>query len=165
MDKCAWTKILDQSDKKDLIRLIKKMADLDDRSETILIEYCKKRADPHQKEQLYERQLQMKWDSIHPIVDDANEYGGCPEEDEDRVYDTLYEMQEIAKAHATAWNTRKGIIDEMLEQANYGNSGFDDILFETVLELCREKAEKKISGRASDKIWRVLLAGCRRFTL
>ena len=31
----------------------------------------------------------------------------------------------------------------MLEQASYGNSGFDDILFETVLEFCREKSEKR----------------------
>ncbi len=143
MNKRAWTKILEQSDKKDLVGLIINMADTNDAAETILIEYCKKKANPHQKELLYERQLQMKWDSIQPIVDEANEYGGCSREDENQVYDTLYEMQEIVKEHATAWDTRKDIADEMLEQANYGNSGFDDILFETALEFCRKKPEKK----------------------
>lgn len=143
MNESAWIKILEQSDKKDLLILIQKMAAISSESENMLIEYCKQKADTHQKEQLYERQLQIKWNSIDSIIDDANAYGGCPQENEDLVYDTLYEMQEIVKTHKTAWDTRKSIADEMLEQANYGNSGFDDILFETVQEFCKEKSEKK----------------------
>ena len=68
----AWIKILEQSDKKDLLILIQKMADISSESENLLIEYCKQKADTHQKELLYERQLQIKWNSIDSIIDDAN---------------------------------------------------------------------------------------------
>ena len=136
------TSLLKKADKEELISLIERMADADSASEHVLLEYCKGKASPKDKKLLHDRQLEMKWDSIREIVDTANEYGGCSDDDEDDVYDALYEMQELVKKDSTSWDVRKDILDEILEQAGYGNSGFDDILYETAMKFCQEKEEK-----------------------
>ncbi|MDR0671875.1 MAG: hypothetical protein LBF64_06135, partial [Oscillospiraceae bacterium] len=79
------------------------------------------------------------WEKAEVIIDQFNEYGGGPDDEEEEAYDYMSDMCELIPK--LSWDVRQEIIDGMLVQYHYGNSGFDDILTETCFEMCDAKEE------------------------
>jgi tetratricopeptide (TPR) repeat protein len=79
------------------------------------------------------------WEKAEAIIDRFNEYGGGPDEEEDEACDCIHDMCKLIPK--LSWDVRQEIIDGMLVQYHYGNSGFDDILTETCFEMCDAEEE------------------------
>jgi hypothetical protein len=94
------------------------------------------------------------WRKAEKIIDEFNQYGGGSEYEEEEVYGFIESISELIPS--LSWATRKKIIDGMLVQYHYGNSGFDDSLTDACFELCKERDEwlylvEKLN--ANDRRW------------
>ncbi|MDR1060654.1 MAG: hypothetical protein LBL83_05470 [Clostridiales bacterium] len=114
----------------------------------LLVELCKKIPAVHQHVLLWgktagngenERLALEYWARAEAIIDSFNTYGGGPEDEEDECCDEIERLSQLIPE--LSWETRQEIMDGMLEQYHYGNSGFDDMLTDTCFELCREREE------------------------
>ena len=76
------------------------------------------------------------WRKAEKIIDEFNRYGGGDEDDEEQAYEYIRSISELIPS--LSWVTRKKIMDGLLVQYHYGNSGFDDPLTDACFELCRE---------------------------
>ena len=79
------------------------------------------------------------WSKAEKIIDEFNEYGGGPDDEEDEACGFMESISELIPA--LSWQTRRKIMDGMLVQYHYGNSGFDDMLTDTCFEMCKERDE------------------------
>ena len=79
------------------------------------------------------------WGNAESIISQFNEYGGGPDEDEEEACEYINELCDLIPK--LSWDTRREIVDEMLVQYHYGNSGFDDLLTDTCHEMCKEQEE------------------------
>lgn len=79
------------------------------------------------------------WEKAEKIINEFNEYGGGSEYEENEAYDFIESISELVST--LSWKTRQKIIDGMLVQYFYGNSGFDDPLTDACFELCKERDE------------------------
>ena len=66
------------------------------------------------------------WGNAEAIIDNFNTYGGGPDEDEDECCDEIEKLCKLIPE--LTWETRQEIMDGMLEQYHYGNSGFTNLL-------------------------------------
>jgi len=141
MDKKTLNLLIGKMKKKKLLELISQMTLYSSGAEEILLDYCKNDKMVENKNIVFEMQLQNLWDAAYSIIDDANSYGGCHYEEEEFACDEIYEMQSLIAKYEISWEVRKDILDKMLEQIIYDNSGFTDILLETTDELCQTDNE------------------------
>jgi uncharacterized Zn finger protein len=79
------------------------------------------------------------WKKAEVIIDQFNEYGGGPDDDEEAACEYICEMGKLIPK--LSWEARQKIVDRMLEQYSYGNSGFEDMLIEACYKMCSEKDE------------------------
>ena len=79
------------------------------------------------------------WRRAEKIIDEFNAYGGGPEDEEDECCDEIEGLCRLIPE--LSWDTRQEIMDGMLAQYRYGNSGFEDLLTDTCFELCKEREE------------------------
>jgi tetratricopeptide (TPR) repeat protein len=94
------------------------------------------------------------WEKAEIIIDQFNEYGGGSDDDEEAACDYICEMSKLIPK--LSWEARQKIVDRMLEQYSYGNSGFEDMLIETCYEMCNEKDELVYLAErflSSGKLW------------
>jgi hypothetical protein len=114
----------------------------------LLVELCKKIPAVHQHVLLWgktagneenDRLALEYWASAEAIIDSFNTYGGGPRDDEDECCEAIERLCRLIPE--LSWETRQDIMDGMLEQYHYGNSGFDDMLTDTCFELCKEREE------------------------
>lgn len=96
------------------------------------------------------------WLKAEIIIDRFNEYGGGSYSEEEDGYDYIERVCELFPV--LSWKTRQEIMDRMLTQYYYSNSGFDDELTDACFRMCQDKqdwlylAEKLLSyGRDWDK--------------
>ena len=83
------------------------------------------------------------WKKAEKIIDDFNEYGGGSEYEENEAYGFIESISELVSA--LSWKTRQKIIDGMLVQYFYGNSGFDDPL--------TDRSEERRVGKECRSRW------------
>jgi len=79
------------------------------------------------------------WEKAEKIIDEFNSYGGGPEYEENEAYGYIESISELIPT--LSWGTRQEIMDGMLVQYHYSNSGFDDSLIEACFEMCKEHDE------------------------
>lgn len=79
------------------------------------------------------------WRKSEKIIDEFNKYGGGSEYEEEESYDFIEKICELIPV--LSWKTRRKIMDGMLVQYHYGNSGFDDALTDACFQLCKERGE------------------------
>lgn len=133
-------KVLSNQDKNELIKIIAKLSNYSPDAEEWLLEYCSKNGNVDDANLIARKQIQHYWYIARDIIDDANAYGGTAQEDE--AYDALSKIDELVQKNKLSWEFRRPIVDEMLEQFFYGNSGFDDSLIESCEIMCQSKDEK-----------------------
>ncbi len=143
MDKNTLNNIIGKMGKKELINLINEMIMLNGAAEQTLLNYCEKKSTEDNRNLIFERQLVQYWNNAYHTIDQANECGGCSERDEDDACYEIEKMTELVKENDLSWNCRKGVLDEMLKQALYDNSGFTDCLMESAYEFCKNDDENE----------------------
>ena len=79
------------------------------------------------------------WRKAEAIVDEFNAYGGGPEDEEDEAYEYIEKVCELIPK--LSWETRQKIMDGMLAQYHYGNSGFGDTLTDACFDMCTKREE------------------------
>ena len=165
MDKKTLNLLIGKMKKKKLLELISQMTLYSSGAEEILLDYCKNDKMVENKNIVFEMQLQNLWDAAYSIIDDANSYGGCHYEEE-LACDEIYEMQSLIAKYEISWEVRKDILDKMLEQIIYDNSGFTDILLETTDELCQTDNEylylADLLSKHNDSYYRKIAASIYR---
>lgn len=88
-------------------------------------------------------ELENYWREARAVIRQFNDYGGGPEEDDEYASDNLWKMDEIVNKNDISWKVRAAILDEMLEEFNIGNSGFDDLLIDVASSFCISEQEKR----------------------
>lgn len=79
------------------------------------------------------------WRKAERLIQEFNDYGGGSEYEEDEACAYMASISELVPT--LSWKTRQKIMDGMLAQYYYGNSGFDDPLTDACFELCQERDE------------------------
>lgn len=142
MDIATAKKLLAEQSKQDLIRIIARLSTYSDDAESWLLEYCGKHGAADGKQLAAETQLRHEWGIAREIIAEANEFGGTYEDREEDACDALARMDTLLRKNKFAWDFRKPIVDEMLEQFFEGNSGFEDTLVDSCETLCKARDEK-----------------------
>lgn len=143
MDKKTINEIIGKMPKKNLVEMIELMIRYNCDAEQTLLDYCQSHTFQDNKDLIAQRQLIKHWGTAERIIQSANDYGGCSEEDEETACEEIEVILEIVKENILSWESRKLVIDGMLEQISADNSGFTDFLVDSVLELCQSDTERE----------------------
>ena len=79
------------------------------------------------------------WRKAEKIIGEFNKYGGGSDYEEEEGYNYIEKVCELTPV--LPWKTRQKIMDGMLAQYHYGNSGFDDALTDACFQICIERNE------------------------
>lgn len=142
MDNSTVIQLVGKMEKRELIQLIGHLVQMNSAAEQSLLEYCQKKPSPANKNLVNEKLLIKLWKNALAIIDEANTYGGCDENDEDDAGWELEEITKLVQGNDISWDCRRTILDEMMIQIAYDNSGFTDILVDTAEVFCRTNDEK-----------------------
>ena len=143
MDRKTVNELIGKMSKKNLIEMIELMVRYNSEAEQTLLDYCQKHTVEDNKNLVLERQLTKHWGKAEQIIECANNYGGCCEEDEETACEEIEVVLKIVKENNLSWKSRKMVIDGMIEQISADNSGFTDFLVDSVLELCQSDTERE----------------------
>ena len=141
MDKKTVNRMLEGATKQDFIEIISNMSVFSTSAEQIILDWCKRNNEKN-KMHAIEIELNNLWMKAREIISEFNTYGGGPDSDEDDAVDYLWRIESHVKKQKVSWNVRVRILDEMLEEFNIGNSGFNDLLIDIASSLCKTKEEK-----------------------
>ena len=93
----------------------------------ILLEWFQTRS-PLDQTQVGDKLLEEYWDRAEKIIAKFNEFGGGPEEQEERAYAWLEKISELRKNGQLSADARLDFIDEAFSEYDKENSGFEDTL-------------------------------------
>lgn len=142
MDKKMVRDILKGAENKDLIQIISAMSKKSEEAEQVIIDWCKKNNKDGKKKAI-ETELRNLWKKAREVISEFNMYGGGFYSDEDEAADAMRKIDEIVSVHDISWEVRVAILDEMMEEFNIGNSGFDDMLIDIASAFCQTDEEKR----------------------
>lgn len=106
---------------------------------------------------LNEELLWEHWYNAKSIISQFNEYGGGSEDEENECYDYLGDIEDIAEKGKISTESKFEFMDELFEEYNVGNSGFEDKMMDICFTLCKTKEEwqylvKKLGEKPTE--WR-----------
>lgn len=145
MDNKTIKRLIQNYSAAQLQELILAIADNNHPAQQALLEYCQKKGKTQKPEDystVIVNQLEHHWTRASEIIDEFNEYGGGPEDEEDIAYDELEKMTEILETEEIPWEPRRELLEEVLDFVRMDNSGFSDTLMDVASSLCRTKEEK-----------------------
>ncbi|MCJ7616645.1 MAG: hypothetical protein MUO43_08935 [Desulfobacterales bacterium] len=90
---------------------------------------------------LNEELLWENWYEAKSIISKFNEYGGGPEDEEEECYSNLDHIEALAEKGEISTKVKFEFLDELFEEYNVGNSGFEDKMMELCFILCKTKEE------------------------
>ncbi|GAU77718.1 hypothetical protein [Fusibacter sp. 3D3] len=143
MDKRMLNELIGKMPKKSLIEMIEIMIRFNSAAEQELLDYCQNHALSENKNMINQKQIQKHWSKAYRIIDNSNTYGGCSEEDEETACDEMDAILNLVRENIASWECRKEVIDGMLEQIAFDNSGFTDMLVDSAMEICKDEIEKE----------------------
>ena len=100
------------------------------------LKWCNENGSEETKGDAKNKLILELWRGIEKIIDMANEYGGCDYDDEDGAYELLSDIEKMAQNGGISWASRKQLIDKMMTQVYYDNSGFTDGLLDACRAMC-----------------------------
>lgn len=145
MDNKTVKKLIQNYAPAELQELILAIVSKNPAAQQALLDYCQKKGKkPKSKnyETIIINQLEHHWTRASEIIDEFNEYGGGPEEEEEIASDELEKMMELLETEEIPWEPRKELLEEVLEYIPMDNSGFYDMLTDVADAMCRTKEEK-----------------------
>ncbi|NLB20392.1 MAG: hypothetical protein GX829_06120 [Clostridium sp.] len=162
MDKSVISTITKRLKKKDLIALVEALTLYNEYGQDVLLEFCHKFMQPGDRDFYSENQIINHWNNALEIIDEANTYGGCSESDGDEAKHEIESLVKIFKTNIITTEVQEGVIDVMLDQNIYHNSGFTDLLVDSLMEICQLKdAQEYLAdglAESTDKYYRGLAA-------
>lgn len=85
--------------------------------------------------------LMKYWKHAKKIISDFNEYGGGNEKDEDKAYELLDNISIILNEEELPKNIKAKLLDDIFQEYNMHNSGFEDALIDLSFQICSTKEE------------------------
>ena len=145
MDNKKIKKLIQNYDTAELQELILAIVSKNPSAQQALLKYCQKKGKtlkPEDYAPVIINHLENHWIRASEILDEFNEYGGGPEEEEEIACDELEKMTELLETEEIPWEPRKELLEEVLDFIRMDNSGFSDMLTDVVRSMCRTKEEK-----------------------
>ena len=142
MDEKTLEQLIGNLDKNDLLKLIGQIVQTNSAAEQDLLVFCQKKSTPANSKLIVGELMLKRWHNARDIISDANEYGGCSDEEEGDADWELEEITKLVQANDIPWEYRKAVLDEMLVQIAHDNSGFTDTLVDMAELLCQSASEK-----------------------
>ncbi len=90
---------------------------------------------------LNEERLWEHWYDAKSIISQFNEYGGGPEDEEEECDGHLDHIEELAEKGEISTEVKCEFLDELFEEYNVGNSGFEDKMMDICFVLSKTKEE------------------------
>ena len=141
MDNKTIKNLLQNYDKAELQKLLIAILSKNSAAQQVLLDYCRKNGKPLKQEDysaIILNQLENHWTRASEIIDEFNEYGGGPEEEEEIACDELEKMTELLETEEIPWEPRKELLEEGLDFIRMDNSGFSDMLTDLADAMCLE---------------------------
>ena len=145
MDNKTIKKLIQNYETAELQELILAIVSKNPSAQQALLKYCQKKGKtlkPEDYAAVIINQLENHWTRASEIIDEFNEYGGGPEEEEEIACDELEKMTELLETEEIPWEPRKELLEEVLDFIRMDKSGFSDMLTDVVRSMCRTKEEK-----------------------
>ena len=145
MDNKTIKKLIQNYDTAELQEMVLAIVSRNPSAQQALLDYCQKNGKtlkPKDYSTVITNQLKHHWNRASEIIDEFNEYGGGPEEEEEIACDELEKMMEILETEEIPWEPRKEMLEEVLDFVRMDNSGFSDMLTDVADSMCRTKEEK-----------------------
>lgn len=141
MDNKTLDKLIGKYDKKQLINLIGYMVNTSVTAKQSLLDYCQKNSNPDNHIFIVEKQILQHWNKAADIIQEFDRYGGGRESDEDNACYEIEKIVELLENNIISWESRKSLLDELLEFVASDNSGFTDYLMDIAVIMCNNKEE------------------------
>jgi len=143
--KMAKINILENSKLKDftkeqLIEIINKTANKNKSFKQEIEESVNNKQADFEEENNYSKYCSL-WEEAEEIISKFNEYGGGPEDEEDIVYKNLPEAVKLFNNSKLDKETKVEFINSCFEQYYHGNLGFEDLLRDSIFEVCSNKED------------------------
>lgn len=145
MDNKTIKKLIQNYEAAELQEMILAIVGKNPSAQQALLDYCQKKGKKLKSKDystVIINQLQHHWDRAREIIDEFNEYGGGPEEEEEIACDELEKMTEILETEEIPWEPRRKMLEEVLDFVRMDNGGFYDMLTDVVDSMCQTKEEK-----------------------
>ena len=145
MDNKTIKKLIQNYEAAELQEMILVIVGKNPSAQQALLDYCQKKGKKLNSKDystVIINQLQHHWNRASEIIDEFNEYGGGPEEEEEIACDELEKMMEILETEEIPWEPRREMLEEVLDFVRMDNSGFSDMLTDVVDSMCQTKEEK-----------------------
>jgi len=150
--------------KKDLYELVQTLLNRNSKVRKLILEWfmnkSKDTEDINRKQvskALNDELLWEHWHDAKPMISKFNEYGGGPEDEVEECCVYLNRIEKLAENGEISTEVKCEFLDELFEEYNVGNSGFEDRIIELCFILCKTKEEwqyfvKKLGEEPTD--WR-----------
>jgi len=132
--------ILENLTKEQLTEIINKVSDKNESSKKEIEDYINKNK-AHFEYANNHSEYSRLWDEAEEIISKFNEYGGGPEDEEEIVDDNLSGIVDLFTNNKLDKKTKIDFINGCFEQYYYGNSGFEDLLRDSIFEVCTTKED------------------------
>jgi uncharacterized Zn finger protein len=93
---------------------------------------------PKAKEAFASEYVSTLWFELECIVSEFDQYGGGPDDEENRAYSLFYDLENVLKKKCVPLDDREMIIDGCCEYLQSGNSGFSDLLLDLAFAAANE---------------------------
>ena len=133
---------LDKADLADLLALsLKTHRDWKNTLLRQLADRFKRKGSAAVNQKIYEERFANHFDRVCEILQECNEYGGGPEEEEDDVYEQLEEIVKLFKDEDLSEQLKRQFIDKMFFYYDWGNSGLADAIMDSIFEVAKTKED------------------------
>ena len=122
-----------------LIALIKLMLYEKPELHKTVLEWIKEKeiiSDKFQVLEINDTLFKQYWNEAHKIISDFNDYGGGPDEEEDEIVSLLEKLVDFVDKNPITQNIKFEFIDECFSEYHRRNSGLDDLLIDTIYDVC-----------------------------
>ena len=132
MDNKTIKKLIQNYETAELQEMILAIVSKNPSAQQALLNYCQKKEKTLKSEDyptIIINQLEHHWNRAIEIIDEFNEYGGGPEEEEEIVCDELEKMMEILETEEIPWEPRREMLEEVLDFTPLNNTSLYSALF------------------------------------
>lgn len=133
--------LLKNLSKEDLVEIIVELMRKNKNAKVALLGMLEKYPEYSNKDFIYLLKYEEYWGEIEPVIQEFNEHGGGPGEEEERVYDTLDKIVSLFKENKLSQDVKKEFIDNLFHYYDLGNSGFEDSLMDAIFDVASSKSD------------------------
>ncbi len=111
------------------------------------------------KRQIYEEEFYSHFGRACEILEEFNQYGGGPEEEEDEVYSELEDIKKLFQEQKLDAKLKKEFFEKMFFYYDWDNSGLSDTVMDAIFEIASIDEDwryivKKLEAKKQDSSWR-----------